>query len=224
MSIFDDVLKTKTADPADMARKSMGFAGHLGQSLATGAGAGLAGAAIAGAGVAASKIYDAMTKARDFRAMLGSSFNSDLMDYYRQKPKQFNEAFSSLRSANPSFSKDPMVAGNYMRRIMEMRPESAGGAIVESLSHRKDVSESPIFDAFTRSGTSVAGGVMGELSKPKKTDLKSPEEMEQFQAMERFKSTLRQRAGGEQEGHKPRSRRSLGGSESYGGTPTPGAE
>jgi hypothetical protein len=100
MSIFDEVLKMKTADVAE---QSIGFAGHLGRSLAAGAGAGVAGAAIAGAGVAASKIYDAMTKVRDFRGMLGSSFNADLTPMYRQRPREFNEAFSSLRSMNPAW-------------------------------------------------------------------------------------------------------------------------
>jgi hypothetical protein len=224
MSIFDEVLKMKTADVAE---QSIGFAGHLGRSLAAGAGAGVAGAAIAGAGVAASKIYDAMTKVRDFRGMLGSSFNADLTPMYRQRPREFNEAFSSLRSMNPAFSKDPMVAGNYMRRIMVMRPEDAGGALLESLSHRKDVDESPIFDAFSRAGTSVAGGTMGEAMKPQKRD---GMKLEESKELERYKAELRRGGGAEGQGGggqgapgSRRGRRLPTGPETFGGTPEPGS-
>lgn len=198
MSVFDEILKYKTAaGPASMAgeagKKALGFGGHLGRALATGAGAGVAGAAVTGAGIAASKIYDAMTKTRDFRNMMGSSFNSDLQPLHQQKPRQFNEAFTSLRSMNPAFTKDPMVAGTYMRRMMENVPEAAGGYLIEALHARKDVPESPMFESFQRAGGGAAGSMMGELMRPPK--VMSPEEMEQQKQLEESKQQIRARFG-----------------------------
>jgi len=146
---------TKTAaGPLDGLR---GFGQQVGRAAATGAGTAVAGAAIAGAGVAASKIWDAVTKGRDFRAMMGSSFNADLHEFLATRPKEFNESFSSLRTINPEFTKDPMIAGTYMRRMMMLRPDSAGGALIEALSHRKALPESEIGEAFLHS---AGGGVM----------------------------------------------------------------
>lgn len=198
MSIFDDILEMKKkAAPVSMGqvgKKGLGFLGNMGKATAIGAGAGIAGAAISGAGIAASKIYDAATKARDFRAMMGSSFNADLHDYYHQKPRQFNEAYSSLRMMNPEFSKDPMVAGNFMRQMMENRPEVAGGVLLQALHARRDVPPSPMLETFQRSGASAAGGAMGEFGRPPK--LKSPEEIEQELFLESQKARIKKEVGG----------------------------
>lgn len=95
------------------------------EQLAQGAATAGAGALIAGAGIAAHSIYGAVTKARDFRKML--SFNEDLAARHKQNPKYINAAFSTLRSVNPQFSSDPMVAGSFIRNIVES-PEGAFGA------------------------------------------------------------------------------------------------
>lgn len=199
MSIFDDVLamKKQATDPfstAASAAERSGFFGNIGRAAATGAGAGMAAAAVSGAGIAASKIYDAATKARDFRSMMGSSFNTDLHDYYRQNPRGFNEAYSSLRMMNPAFSKDPMVAGRFMREIMENRPEAGGGVLLNALQGRRDVPESPIFESFQRSGSSAAGSMMGELQKPHK--LKTENEMRQEVELEKRKAEAKAKGGG----------------------------
>lgn len=102
------------------------------------------GLAAAGAGVAAQKLYDAATKARDFRSMLEA--NPDLAQHHEEQPRLFNQMFSTLRTFNPSFSKDPLVAGNYMRQMME-DPVHAGGKVVETLDYR-DKMRSPLMSAF----------------------------------------------------------------------------
>jgi hypothetical protein len=112
---------------------------------AIGVGAGLIGA---GVGVAAQKLYDAATKARDFRMML--EHNPDLEEMQQEKPKLFNQAYSTLRTFNPMFAKDPIVAGSYMRNMMT-DPLHAGGVVEKSLDYR-DKMRTPILSAFSRGG------------------------------------------------------------------------
>ena len=132
------------------------FASNVGHSLAQGAGSAIAAGVVAGVGVAASKIYDAVTKQRDFKSMLSSPYNQDLHEHYQARPKEFNAAFSSLRSVNPEFTKDPMVAGTYLRRMMTFDPKDAGGTLIEALQHR-DRFPNPIGEAMQQAGTAGAG-------------------------------------------------------------------
>lgn len=125
------------------------FMGHLSNAVAGAAGTAMAAGAVGLAGMAANKIYDAATKARDFRGMMGSSFNQDLHDHYRERPQQFLEAYNTLRNTNADFSKDPMIAGTYMRRVMTDMPERAGGYLMEALQH-KDKYPTPMRDIFMR--------------------------------------------------------------------------
>lgn len=74
----------------------------------------------------AKSLYDAVTKRRDFRSMLDN--NPDLHEHLQRDPKMFNQAYSSLRSVNLQFAQEPLIAGNYMRQIMES-PMHAGGKI-----------------------------------------------------------------------------------------------
>lgn len=124
-----------------------GLGGRIGGALAsagTNAAVGaVASAGAAGIGVAASKIYDAITKRQNFRQML--EHNPDLQEHLDQNPKLFNQAFSSLRAANPAFSRDPLVAGSYMRKIMES-PIHAGSAIEMAMQGQQH--ESPMMGAF----------------------------------------------------------------------------
>lgn len=105
---------------------------EVGRSLVTGGlyAAGAAGVGALGAG--ASKLYDAVTKSHDFKSML--EYNPDLVEAHQRDPKMFNQMFSTLRTLNPQFSKDPLVAGTYMRE-MSSDPMHAGGKAVEALQH-----------------------------------------------------------------------------------------
>lgn len=98
-------------------------------AISAGVGAGTLGALSAGtAAVAfgAKSLYDAVTKRRDFRSMLDN--NPDLHEHLQRDPKMFNQAYSSLRHVNMQFAAEPLIAGNYMRQIMES-PIHAGGKI-----------------------------------------------------------------------------------------------
>lgn len=117
---------------------------ELGRGVATGLGAAAAAGAIGTVGMAASKLYGAATKSRDFRAML--SFNPDLHEHHERDPRMFNQMYSSLRSMNPNFGKDPIVAGTYMRRMVE-NPMTAGGILTESVPAREKF-RSPLSSAL----------------------------------------------------------------------------
>lgn len=125
---------------ADVSQHAGDFAGSVGRGAALGAGSMIAGAAVAGVGMAAEKIYSAATKSRDFKRMLEN--NPDLQEHHERDPRMFNQMFTSLRSMNPNFSADPIVAGTYMRRMVE-NPLTAGGILTESLSTR-DKFRSPL--------------------------------------------------------------------------------
>lgn len=126
----------------------------LGSATAQGVAGAAVGAGIAAIGAAAGKIYEAMTKRRDFHRMLEA--NPDLAQHHETDPKQFNQMFSTLRMMNPHFSSDPIVAGTYMRRMAE-NPLTAGGVAVEALGHREAI-KSPQFEAFMRGGLEGAKG------------------------------------------------------------------
>ena len=130
--------------PADAMSAMHGVGQQVGERGIQGAAAVGGGLLAAGAGVAAQKLYDAATKARDFRSMLEA--NPDLAQHHEEQPRLFNQMFSTLRTFNPSFSKDPLVAGNYMRQMME-DPVHAGGKVVETLDYR-DKMRSPLMSAF----------------------------------------------------------------------------
>jgi hypothetical protein len=120
--------------------------GHALGQKAMGAGAAVAGASVAAlAGMALTKVYDAATKSRDFKSMLAE--NADLAEAYQEDPKMFNRMFSTLRTFNPTFSKDPIVAGAYMRQMTE-DPNHAGAVAVEALQHRDKLR--PGIDTFAR--------------------------------------------------------------------------
>lgn len=120
--------KEKTAlAPSPWGHASKGALGALGGAAVS--------AALGGAAMAASHIYDAATKSRDFRNML--SYNQDLVEHHERDPRMFNQMFTSLRDMNPTFSKDPLVAGTYMRRMVEgQHGGSTGGILAESAGSR----------------------------------------------------------------------------------------
>ena len=109
-----------------------GFAGTPVGQHATGAAATLG---VLVAGRAALRGMDnvmlAITKKRDFNQMM--EHNPDLKEPYQENTKQFLAQFTSLRSMQPRFSKDPIVAGTYMRQ-MSASPATAGTAVVSALA------------------------------------------------------------------------------------------
>lgn len=104
-----------------------GLARHLGMGALAGAGA----AAVVPLAGVVQKAITAIRKRHDFKQLM--EVNPDLQQKAQQDPKQFNQLYNSLRSMNPHFAKDPVVAGTYMRRMSEF-PDTAGQVIVESLS------------------------------------------------------------------------------------------
>lgn len=130
----------------------------FGKALA-GAGANaMVGGAVLGGSFAAKKLYDAATKGRDFRAMM--EYNPDLASEHERDPKNFNQLFSSLRTVNPAFSKDPIIAGTYMRRMVGS--PAAGGVLTDAVAMRDKVPPS-FGDAIQRHA--LSGGGMGGKSK-----------------------------------------------------------
>jgi hypothetical protein len=139
--------------PADAYSKMHGAGQLIGQGATKGA-LGAAGAlAVGGAVVGAQRLYEAATKARDFRAMLEA--NPDLVQKHEENPRLFNQMFTTLRSFNPSFSSDPVVAGGYIRKMVE-EPTSAAGLVTDALSFR-DKTRNPLVDQITRSAMSGTG-------------------------------------------------------------------
>jgi len=107
------------------ARKAFGGEELGTLAMQTGAVAGVA--ALAGA---ARKAYAAATKSRDFKSML--EVNQDLAEHQANDPKMFNQFYNSLRTLNPTFASDPVVAGSYLRKMMEF-PHNAGPILVDSV-------------------------------------------------------------------------------------------
>jgi hypothetical protein len=82
---------------------------------------------------AVNKAMQAITKKRDFEAMLEA--NPNLEVHRSNNPDQFNRHYTSFRSLNPRFAGDPVVAASYMSHMAEY-PANAGKVIVESLKDR----------------------------------------------------------------------------------------
>lgn len=133
------------------------------QGLAMGVTGGVAAAAAAGIGVAAHKAYLAATKQRDFNKML--EFNPALKAQKRENPKMFNQAFSSLRNMNPEFSKDPLVAGQYMEQIMDGNV----GGLIDASAMRKNF-PTPVMDQMQRSSADITGRSFLDAMDPGMTD------------------------------------------------------
>ncbi len=118
-----------------------GSGGDVGKSLATGAAATAGAAAIGGVAMGAHKLMDAVRKRHDFRQMM--EVNADLAGAQEENPQFFNHAYTSLRSMVPSYARDPIIAGNLMRRMVDS-PEGAGSILMGVLkphdTPRHDVS------------------------------------------------------------------------------------
>ena len=120
-------------------------------------------AVVAGTAIAASKVYDALTKGRDFRKMMKSSFNEDLHEHYQDNPERFDEMFTGLRQADPSLTKNPIAAGMYMRRAFSHSVNEAGGVLNEARMNA-DKHHSPFMEMVMRAAESgVSHGLQEAL-------------------------------------------------------------
>lgn len=135
-------------------------AGNLGERAGNAAMATVGAAGVAGATAGAKALYGAVTKARDFRSMLAE--NPDVAAKHEEDPRVVNRMFSTLRTFNPAFTQDPIVAGTYMRHMLE-NPQTAGTHAVEALGHR-DKTKSPLGDMALRA--SMAGWQPKKDGKP----------------------------------------------------------
>lgn len=123
----------KKANPSPASGAFKGFGENFGRAMIGGLGAGAATAAIGAGAIAAKSLMAAATKSRDFRAML--SHNQDLEDHHRADPRRFNQLYTSLHTMNPTFARDPIVAGTYMRQMLES-PLNAGGILASTVGSR----------------------------------------------------------------------------------------
>jgi hypothetical protein len=130
---IDDLLFEMEPVAAPEEKTATSFFGQTIDAAKGGVGMGLAAAGVTGAALGVQQLYNAATKSRDFRTML--EHNQDLAGHEDQK--SVSMAFTSLRRFAPEFSKDPLVAGTYVRRIVE-NPMGAGGVIGEALGHNRN--------------------------------------------------------------------------------------
>lgn len=152
-------------DPIDdfLEKKEAGFFGEVWKGMSSPSGEEIgrqavhaaigAGAAIAAAAAvpAANKIIGAITKRHDFTAMM--EHNPELRDHLAKDPKLFNQAYTSLRNLNPTFAKDPLVAGGLMQQIMSS-PAVAPGVLTEAYRAQRQPSFSPMQNALVSSAKS----------------------------------------------------------------------
>lgn len=192
MPTVNDYLQLMLAAPTEkLAFPGQGALGAMGRGMADfgkgvaqnaqGAlGTGLGVAAATGVGLAASKAYDMVTKHQDFNAMLGSDMNQDVRAHHEQDPARVNQMFTTLRTMNPQFSKDPLVAGSYLRRMLDT-PTAAGGIATEALQHR-DSFPSIGMEAFSRGALEGGKATMQERLRQPGEDRAFKQREDQFNA------------------------------------------
>lgn len=105
---------------------------RVGEAAATAALTGGAAAAFAGLAGAAGKAYLAATKTRDFNNMMEA--NPDLRMHHEQDPAGFNRLFTAMRTMAPEITREPLVAGTYMRRGIDT-PGGYGGNVAMQARH-----------------------------------------------------------------------------------------
>lgn len=119
---------------------------NMGKGLLAAGGAAAGAGAVAGATHLVQKAYDAATKARDFRMMLDS--DPDLARMQQEDPKSVNQMFSTLRTFNAAFTRDPVVAASYVRQMVT-DPMHAGSMAVDALNYR-DKTKNQLGDRVTQ--------------------------------------------------------------------------
>jgi hypothetical protein len=155
MNPLEEFLAEKeAAAPAPGALKGMGH--HMGNALAQGVGAGVGGALLVGIGAAASKIYGAATAKRDFRSMM--EWNRDLAE---ADQRLVTQSFRTVRKMAPDMSTDPLVAGSFVRQMVQS-PEGAAGIMANAITGQKNMGMSvrPVRSAFD---TGATGGMANSM-------------------------------------------------------------
>jgi len=148
-------------------RKQAGFFKALGRGL-TGSSIGhYMAPAIASAGIAAAGlgikggygiIREKLTRQRDYKAMLEANPTLRGSD-----ARQVNMIYNSLRRLSPTMAADPLVAGSFVRKHVELAPES-GVAI--DFATAKAVAETQKNIAQAKSSkTSVYEAMLGGMGK-----------------------------------------------------------
>lgn len=159
-----DDYQAKSAAFGDALRQVGRHAGNTALNAGVGA---LATAAVGGLAVAAGKLYDAATKGRDFRRMLEA--NPDLAEHHSQNPGGMNQFFSSLRTMNPAFSRDPLVAGHFMRQMAGIDTQGpgavAGGYLMPAIDARRHFENSPIQQLMMQGASEGAKAYMTEAAR-----------------------------------------------------------
>lgn len=139
------LLEKRALNLSGITNAAKGIAGsRVGRAGATAVGMGLGAAAFGGLAMGANKAYLAATKTRDFNSMMEA--NPDLHEHSKQDPAGFNRMFTSLRTFAPEFTKEPMVAGAYMRRAMESPVENRGMLGVDAMGAMKQQRPNPIVE------------------------------------------------------------------------------
>lgn len=132
----------------------------MGQAVARGAGQALLPAAITagaaaiatGASKGVGAIQERFGKARDYKAML--QVHPSLAD---KDPGQTQLYYNSLRRMAPSLAKDPLVAGSFVRNMMELQPEGGPAVPLQTAKLLTDAQKSvtqakagrgPVAEAF----------------------------------------------------------------------------
>lgn len=124
------LLEKKAFNYKGMAQAAKPYGKRVAEGVGMGVMTGVGGAAFAGLAAGAAKLYDAATKTRDFNAMLES--NPDLLGHHQQDPVGFNRMFSALRTMAPEMTKEPLVAGSFMRTGLEGSVENRGMVAVDA--------------------------------------------------------------------------------------------
>lgn len=138
------------------------FGQNFGKAMVGGLGAGAATAAVGIGAMAAKSIMSAATKSRDFRAMLEN--NEDLGAHHANDPRRFNQLYTSLHTMNPAFAQDPIVAGTYMRQMLE-NPMNAGGILAQTIGTRGAFPS--VMDRAELDASSAAKSHFSRQSKPR---------------------------------------------------------
>lgn len=124
------LLEKKSFNLGGMAQAARPYGKRVAEGVGMGALAGMGSAAFAGLSLGAAKLYDAATKTHDFNNMMEA--NPDLLEHHQQDPAGFNRMFSALRTMAPEMTKEPLVAGAFMRRGMEESVEARGFTAVDA--------------------------------------------------------------------------------------------
>ena len=90
-----------------------------------------AGAVALGGLAAAKKIYGAIEKKKQFKTMM--ELHPALEERRAAEPAFFTAAYDSLHRINPTFAKDPVVAGTLMTRMMS-EPTAAGMMLADTVA------------------------------------------------------------------------------------------